>query len=171
MDGVIGTSDRAINDELNKLVSEQFTDDERRQIIAATVLFAYAKGSLTIGNASDVVEPLVQKVVYRAQVDETWRRRQFKRLGELRKASFSLSLRCSTVLLIEITVLQETKSQPTPIQPQDDNYVLQVALSRVPVVQDAPSRVRKHTAGPDDNSHALRLLPPRASQYSRFMSA
>jgi hypothetical protein len=82
-------SDKDLYENMRKLVGSIDSANDRRDI-AANVLFAYAKGSLTYGDASDIVVPLVKKLWYKELIDMAWERGKFKALGELRTSYYFL---------------------------------------------------------------------------------
>jgi hypothetical protein len=85
-------SDKEVYERTKEILASLDTENARRAAIAANVLFTYARGSLTYGDASDIVVPLVKELWYKELIDTAWERGEFKALGALRRSSFFLVL-------------------------------------------------------------------------------
>jgi hypothetical protein len=103
-------SDNELFQNIKELVASLESENDRREVIAVNVLLAYAKGSLTHSDASDIVVSLILKTSVNVLIDRSWERGQFKELGQQRRPHLFLrwgwhALTRSTPVLEEAGVL------------------------------------------------------------------
>jgi hypothetical protein len=77
-------------DEIDKHISSGQPRDSLkfRWHVATIVLFFYADGTLGPGVVWKVARPFAETPMYWDLIDDAWRTREFKKLGEIRKAFF-----------------------------------------------------------------------------------